>query len=78
MHLRPDAGDERGVIGVGHRRNDGEHAIRIGAVREEAAQRWDAQMMLIGMGHILWLQAVDRDHEHRRSMQPNDNEHDNE
>ncbi len=58
---RRDAGDERGVAGVGYGGNDAVNAGGVRAFAEETAKRRDFQAVGVGVENVFGLEAVNGD-----------------
>ncbi len=60
---RPHPGDQRGVARVRDGGDHPLHAVREGALGEEAAQVRDLRAVPVGRGHVVRAQPIDRDHQ---------------
>jgi len=61
----PYAGEQRGVAGISDRRPDADHAFGISAVAQQSAEVGNLHAVLVGMGDVLRLEAINGDHQHR-------------
>lgn len=68
MFGRPDTRDERGVAGIGDRREDAHDTVCIGAFSQKAAKSGDLELMLVCVRDVVRAQAVDGDHKDRMPL----------